>query len=53
MQKAAPLIIFKWIHFSGRTRSSRHHEAFLSNQNGKVMPIWVCLVHQEAFLSKH
>ena len=28
MRKAAPLVTFKWIQFSGRTCSSRFHEAF-------------------------
>ena len=27
MWKSTPLIIFEWIQFSGRTRSSRHHKA--------------------------
>jgi len=50
MQKVTPLIILECIQFSGRTHSSRHHEAFLAR--GKVLTKWVCLVHQEAFLSK-
>ena len=37
MRKVAPLIIFEWIQFSERTRSSRNHEALLAKQNGEVM----------------
>jgi len=37
MRRVAPRIIFEWIQFSERTRSSRNHEALLAKQNGKVM----------------
>jgi len=36
MRKVAPLIIFEWIQFSGRTHSSRNHEALLAKQNVEV-----------------
>ena len=51
MRKAAPLIIFEWIQFSGRTSSSQCNETFLAKQNSEVMPKWVSLVLQEVFLS--
>ena len=53
MRKVAALIIFEWIQFSGRARSSRHREAFLAKQNGKVTGRTSLLVHQDAFLSNN
>ena len=53
MQKAATLIIFECIQFNGRTLSSVDTKQCSSaKQNGEMMAKWVCLVHQEAFLSK-
>ena len=53
-RKVAALIIFKRIQFSGRAHSSRHHEAFLVKQNGKVTgrARLFSVPGQEAFLSK-
>jgi len=50
MRKAAPLII--WSESNLANRSCWHHEAFLAKQNGQSHGKWVCLVHQETFLSK-
>ena len=43
IQKAAPLIIFEWIQFSGWT---------VDTTDSEIIGEWVCFVHQEAFLSK-
>ena len=42
-------IVFEWIQFSETTCS---YEALLAKQNGKSWQKWVCLVYQEALLSK-
>ena len=52
MRKVAPLIMFEWIQFSERTaavETTIRHKALLANKTAQK---WVCLVYQEAFLSK-
>ena len=36
MRKAAAVVIFESIQFSGKASSSSHHEVFLAKQNSKV-----------------